>query len=1116
MVQDPRAPKDNGRLKLPKVTAGMNRVPIMVKDKGGKGGKDDAKDIMLGQEKDEQEDQKILAKARKHFETAASAESENRAAGLEDLKFKAGDQWPATIAAQRNNDFRPCMTINKIPTFVNQVVNEQRNNRPAINVSPVGDKSDPEVAKMYRGLIRYFERESHADVAYDTAFDSAASIGWGYWRMVTEYESPDSMDQTIVIKRIRNTFSVYVDPTSQEPDTSDKRFAFITELIPRGEFEETYPDADPMSWTESAAGDTYKNWIDEKNVRVAEYFLITYKTKELVQLSNGHVGFREDLSDEVDAAIKSGKLKVLKERDAEVPTVMWYKLTAVEILERREWAGKWIPIFRVVGNEIDIEGKLKLSGIIRNAKDAQRSYNYSSPLALDTPIPTPSGWTTMLDIAAGDRVFDETGAVVDVVGTSPVLLHRDCFRVEFDDGSSIVADKDHLWTVEERTNMKEGRRDWKTKTVPTAELNPKIQFILSPKPLDMPDADLPIDPYFLGWWLGDGTSRDIELTPGDMDVEEVRDILIARGLHVGEARKYGEKASKLSAFGIRKHFARLGLIRNKHIPAIYQRASRQQRLDLLRGLMDSDGNVTKFRQCAFTTTIPALSEGFSELLRGLGIKVAIQKIAPRLAAFPGGNLCQCISVDRFFFSCGPDDSVFGLSRKKARQTGGGPTHWRRTKRFGIVSVTAVPSVPVKCIKVGNDSHLFLAGYSMIPTHNTMEMETIALAPKAPFVGAEGQFEGHEDKWNNANTKSYAYLEYQPRTLAGQPLPAPQRQPPSMPSAGWESLKQSAAQDMMATTGIRFDSTKQERVTDESGRALRELRQTSDMGSFHYMDNLCRTLKHQGDVFIDLIPKVIDTRRMITILREDGGEEQVMLDPHAPKAFDQKPDPKTGKMQKIFNPTMGRYGVTVTIGPSFATKRIEAAESMMAFVRALPQTAAVVADLIAKNQDWPEAEQIAARLAKTLPPHLLAPDMKDVTPQVAALLQSMDGQIKDLTMKLQAAAMALKDKGADRAVDLEKIHLDFEAKVLGVVQKAEASFNAHVGSQIQELGQNVTGLVKQLSSGKVEDAAGQALAALHQSAQIVPPMTQQQPTPTGPAPSAGMQPAAPPQAPMPPR
>lgn len=777
MVQDPRAPKDNGRLKLPKVTAGMNRVPIMVKDKGGKGGKDDAKDIMLGQEKDEQEDQKILAKARKHFETAASAESENRAAGLEDLKFKAGDQWPASIAAQRNNDFRPCMTINKIPTFVNQVVNEQRNNRPAINVSPVGDKSDPEVAKMYRGLIRYFERESHADVAYDTAFDSAASIGWGYWRMVTEYESPESMDQTIVIKRIRNTFSVYVDPTSQEPDTSDKRFAFVTELIPRAEFEETYPDADPMSWTESAAGDTYKNWIDEKSVRVAEYFLITYKTKELVQLSNGHVGFREDLSDEVDAAIKSGKLKVLKERDAEVPTVMWYKLTAVEILERREWAGKWIPVFRVVGNEIDIEGKLKLSGIIRNAKDAQRSYNYSS---------------------------------------------------------------------------------------------------------------------------------------------------------------------------------------------------------------------------------------------------------------------------------------------------------------------------------------------------TMEMETIALAPKAPFVGAEGQFEGHEDKWNNANTKSYAYLEYQPRTLAGQPLPAPQRQPPSMPAAGWESLKQSAAQDMMATTGIRFDSTKQERVTDESGRALRELRQTSDMGSFHYMDNLCRTLKHQGDVFIDLIPKVIDTRRMITILREDGGEEQVMLDPHAPNAFDQKPDPKTGKMQKIFNPTMGRYGVTVTIGPSFATKRIEAAESMMAFVRALPQTAAVVADLIAKNQDWPEAEQIAARLAKTLPPHLLAPDMKDVTPQVAALLQSMDGQIKDLTMKLQAAAMALKDKGADRAVDLEKIHLDFEAKVLGVVQKAEASFNAHVGSQIQELGQNVTGLVKQLSSGKVEDAAGQALAALHQSAQIVPPMTQQQPTPTGPAPSAGMQPAAPPQAPMPPR
>jgi hypothetical protein len=777
MVQDPRRPKDNGKIGMPKVTAGMNRIPVMVKDKGGKGSKDDAKDLMLGTDEDDAEDQKILAKARKHFDTCASAESDNRVAGLEDLKFKAGDQWPASIAAQRNNDMRPCMTINKIPTFVNQVVNEQRNNRPTINVSPVGDKSDPEVAKMYRGLIRFFERQSHADVAYDTAFDSAASIGWGFWRVVTEYESPESMDQTLLIKRIRNTFSVYTDPTSQEPDTSDKRYAFITELIPRAEFEDVYPDADPMSWTESAAGDTYKNWIDEKSVRVAEYFVITYKIKDLVQLSNGHVGWKDDLSDDVKAAIASGKLEILAEREADVPTVMWYKLTAVEILERREWAGKWIPIIRVVGNEIDIEGKLKLSGIIRNAKDAQRSYNYSS---------------------------------------------------------------------------------------------------------------------------------------------------------------------------------------------------------------------------------------------------------------------------------------------------------------------------------------------------TMEMETIALAPKAPFVGAEGQFEGHEDKWLSANTKSFPYLEYQPRSLNGQPLPPPQRQPPSMPAAGWESLKQSAAQDMMATTGIRFDSTKQERVTDESGRALRELRQTSDMGSFHYMDNLCRSLKHQGDIFIDLIPKVIDTKRMMTILREDGGEEQVILDPHAQKAYDQQPHPQTGKMQKIFNPTMGKYGVTVTIGPSFATKRIEAAESMMAFVRALPQTAAVVADLIAKNQDWPEAEQIASRLAKTIPPHLLTPDMKDITPQTQALLQSMDMQIKDLTMKLQQAAMALKDKEGDRAVSLEKIHLDFEAKVLGVVQKAEASFNAHVGAQLQELGQNVTGLVKQLSSGKVEDAAGQALNALHQSSQILPPPTQQQGMPTGPAPSAGMPSAAPPQAPMPPR
>lgn len=724
----------------------MNRIPVSTKASGGKGSKDDPTNVMLGtgdaetksKAKQASDDAKLLDRARRRFDGCASFESDNRKEGLTDDKFKAGDQWPADVAAQRNYDKRPCLTINKLPTFVNQVTNEQRMNRPTINVSPVGDRSDPEVAKMYRGLIRHFERESHADLAYDTAFDSAATKGWGYWRMLTEYESPESMNQTIVIKRIRNAFSVYLDPAAQEPDGADARFGFITELMPRGEFEETYPDADPMSWTEAGAGDTFKNWIEDKNVRIAEYFEIDFDRKPLVALSNGHVGWKDDLDPAVLADIASGKLEILKERESEVPSVKWYKITAVEVLERKDWVGKWIPITRVIGNEMDIEGKVRYSGVVRNARDAQRSYNYAS---------------------------------------------------------------------------------------------------------------------------------------------------------------------------------------------------------------------------------------------------------------------------------------------------------------------------------------------------TMEMETIALAPKAPWLIAEGQDEGYEDMWENANTKSYSRLIYRPTTIGKDQVPAPIRMQPGGPAAGWQSLKMGAAQDMMATTGIRFDATMQERVIDESGRALREIRHQTDVTTLQYQDNLCRSLKHQGDMFIDAIPKVIDTKRMMTILREDDSEEQVMIDPNAPKAFQEGKHPpgtpNAGKTLKIYNPKFGKYGVTVTIGPSFATKRIEAAESMMEFVRALPQTAQFVADLVAKNQDWPEAEQIASRLAKMLPPQLLQPDAKDMTPQVQALLHGMDGQIKQLTQQLVMATKALADKEADRAIDRDKIDKDFEAKLLKIVsdvetkmaatqEKAVASWNAHIGSRLEEVAQGVKMLEGALS------------------------------------------------------
>jgi hypothetical protein len=329
---------------------------------------------------------------------------------------------------------------------------------------------------------------------------------------------------------------------------------------------------------------------------------------------------------------------------------------------------------------------------------------------------------------------------------------------------------------------------------------------------------------------------------------------------------------------------------------------------------------------------------------------------------------------------------------------------------------------------------------------TLETELIALQPKAPWIMEEGQVEGHEDEWRMANIRSNPYLLYKGTSVAGHPAPPPQRQPFAGAPAGVEAAIQGAAQDMMATTGIRFDATLEERTYDESGRALRELRRSGDLGAVHYGLNYARGLRHTGEMLIDLIPKIYDVKRVITILREDDSEERITIDPHLNKPMAEAIG-QDGRMMKLFNPTIGKYGVTITIGPNYATKRIEAAENMMAFAKAMPNTASLFADLIAKNMDWPGAEEISSRIAKTLPPQLLQPDQKDMSPQVQALIQSMDQQIKQLGQQLQAAMAALNDKQQDRAIVVEKIQKDFEAKLANVVMQFETKMAAVESKQI---------------------------------------------------------------------
>ena len=322
-------------------------------------------------------DAEFLEEARERFKLAEQAETLIRERGLEDLKMRSGDQWDPVMKAKREKQKRPCLTVNRLPQFVRQVANDQRQNRPAIKVSPVDDKADVKTAEVYQGLIRHIEYNSNADAAYDTAFKGAADTGLGYFRVITEYADPMSFDLDIKIKRIRNQFSVYIDPDAKECDRSDMRWAFIVDDFSEGEFEARYPDAkvckDRAGW--DAARQIAPTWMQGKQVRVAEYFCLTTTKATLLMLADGTVVLEDDLKRALEIAPQAVPPVVLKQRDTEIPAVRWCKIIGTEILEETLWPGMWIPIIPVLGDELEVDGQVILEGVIRHAKDQQRMLN---------------------------------------------------------------------------------------------------------------------------------------------------------------------------------------------------------------------------------------------------------------------------------------------------------------------------------------------------------------------------------------------------------------------------------------------------------------------------------------------------------------------------------------------------------------------------------------------------------------------------------------------------------------------------------------------------------------------------------------------------------------------
>ncbi|MCA9091623.1 MAG: hypothetical protein KDA90_23670, partial [Planctomycetaceae bacterium] len=423
-------------------------------------------------------------------------------------------------------------------------------------------------------------------------------------------------------------------------------------------------------------------------------------------------------------------------------------------------------------------------------------------LALDTPLPTPDGWTTMGEVEAGDVLFDECGQPCLVTFATPVQHGRPCYRVTFSDGESIVCDGDHLWSVEDRwsrqnplvipTQQMVGRVELPT----TSDRKERRYRVPVTRPLRCFEQDLPVHPYLLGYWLGDGSRRSNRITVHEDDLAELLSQMESCGENaavrtrkgkvvtvvVGKGHKASlDKSRRLRqsiaaiACGVEPQLAadwsglssatvacvqtldrwtalrqgkrsslmvrlrELGVLDEKGIPDQFLRSAPWQRLALLQGLMDSDGTIQPGGRCEITLKDDSLGRAVGDLLGGLGIKwTCHEKWVTRKDRRFGPYL-------RYLFTAPLDLPVFRLQRKKRRLTC--VARASQTVRYRqIVSIEPAPSVPVKCIQVNSPSQLYLAGRKMVPTHNTTICECACiwavLNGHREFVCLIGSDEGH--------------------------------------------------------------------------------------------------------------------------------------------------------------------------------------------------------------------------------------------------------------------------------------------------------------------------------------------------------------------------------------
>src|SRR3972149_3542682 len=321
-------------------------------------------------EKKARTDKEILEEARERLKFCVDDNADERRKQKDDLLFSTLEQWPSNIRAEREGDpngARPCLTIDQINQYIVQVVNDMRQNRPAVKARPVDENADIDTAEVFQGIIRQIEDQSVAQVAYATAGECAVRIGEGYFRIVTEYENEKSFNQVIQVRRIPDPFSVYLSHHLM-PDGSDAQYGFVCEDLLLEDFKRKYPDAKYDFTDFDQLEKVY--WQEEGKIRICEYFYFDNEVEELVFLADGQTLLRS----EHDAL--ENPPEVQDTRQTIIKKIKWCKLTGLEILEKRDWAGKYIPIVKVIGKEAWVDGKRTCWGLVRPAKDSLRMYNY--------------------------------------------------------------------------------------------------------------------------------------------------------------------------------------------------------------------------------------------------------------------------------------------------------------------------------------------------------------------------------------------------------------------------------------------------------------------------------------------------------------------------------------------------------------------------------------------------------------------------------------------------------------------------------------------------------------------------------------------------------------------